>query len=490
MKKSTLAIGIIAVLGIGYVGTSWYTGNVIENNFDNYIAEITKNFNNSQEMFNVVITHNQPEKGLFSTKMHVNVMLTSLDDGSSVKLYDDNITIHHGPFPVAALSKGTFLPQMAWVEFEPTEQTSPEVWKIAGNKPFYKGHLGITYGEFLTLQLVSSAINLSSDVIPAIPSGNSLAFSSGEITVKGNSDLSDLQVNTKLDDLDVTISDSNGKNNIKVDGWSLSIQPENHQNFLFEFKVDEVKVTAFNSIPLLKIHNFTQKGTFNLLEKHQDVTASIDKIEVDPRPLTMGQIANFSISDLQLKQKTQIDDKERVNGSLLLKVGSSTYGKQNLGDLTFDFSVKNLSKEFDRNRYSTAIGSEITVNEISLHNEAGVAKISGLFKAADEVDEEDLDINNILNWDTVKGQLEIPFSVIALVKTQIESPNDEKISQNKVDMNRMQVATMAKMAFADNPMFKVDDNGISSNISIIKDQEYKLNGKTFTKEELEALTSQ
>jgi Bacterial protein of unknown function (DUF945). len=52
MKKSIVTTGVIAILAFGYIGTSMYTGNLIEENLDTNLAEFTQQFNSNQQIFN------------------------------------------------------------------------------------------------------------------------------------------------------------------------------------------------------------------------------------------------------------------------------------------------------------------------------------------------------------------------------------------------------------------------------------------------------
>ena len=124
MKKSTLAIGVIAILGLGYVGIAWHTGNVIEAELDNTLKNLTKQVNSLQNDVEVQITHSNDEKGIFSTKTHIKIIAESASASSTITLYDEDVIIHHGPFPLAALKQGTFSPQMAWLEYQGTEKSN------------------------------------------------------------------------------------------------------------------------------------------------------------------------------------------------------------------------------------------------------------------------------------------------------------------------------------------------------------------------------
>ena len=159
MKKSTLAIGVIGILGLSYVGIAWHTGNVIEDELDNTLKNLTKQANSLQDYFELKIIHSDDKKGIFSTKSHIKITAEPLNGSeSSITLYDDDIVIHHGPFPIAALKQGTFSPQMASIEYQATQQSNPDLWKLAGNQPFVNGHINLSYSDDMTINLTTKPI--------------------------------------------------------------------------------------------------------------------------------------------------------------------------------------------------------------------------------------------------------------------------------------------------------------------------------------------
>jgi len=70
---------------------------VIENDLDKSLTLATEQFNNSQNIFKINISHSNDKKQLFSTKTHINMTLSS-KDGSFAEVFtlaDKDFTIHH-----------------------------------------------------------------------------------------------------------------------------------------------------------------------------------------------------------------------------------------------------------------------------------------------------------------------------------------------------------------------------------------------------------
>ncbi|OCG69659.1 hypothetical protein A9G43_10450 [Gilliamella sp. Occ3-1] len=218
MKKNTLAIGIVAVLGMAYVGTSWYTGNMIENNIDNQLIQITNKINQTQDDFKFNIIKSNYEKNIFSTKLHLTVTASLQnaigEDAQPKTVFDDDITIHHGPFPIASLAKGSFAPQMAWLEYEMSQQNNPILWKLAGNQPFITGHAGVSYGEYITVKLASKAIKATQDEIPAFD--GILELGEGHYTINSHTTGSDISTKVEVDKISFTYPTSFKSKSVSV----------------------------------------------------------------------------------------------------------------------------------------------------------------------------------------------------------------------------------------------------------------------------------
>ena len=99
MKKSIVAVGVIAVLAVGYVGISWHTGNMIESNIDRKINQFSQKVNQNLSGYNLAISYSDYQKNIFSTKMHVTIKLSpkemsgEQENEESSTLFDDDITI-------------------------------------------------------------------------------------------------------------------------------------------------------------------------------------------------------------------------------------------------------------------------------------------------------------------------------------------------------------------------------------------------------------
>jgi len=96
MKKTVIAASIILIIGATYTISSWYTGNIIENNIDDKITQITNEINQYKNVPDINIQYDDYHKGIFSTSFHLKVNTANLENNKST-IFDDRVTIYHGP---------------------------------------------------------------------------------------------------------------------------------------------------------------------------------------------------------------------------------------------------------------------------------------------------------------------------------------------------------------------------------------------------------
>ncbi|OCG08806.1 hypothetical protein A9G13_01730 [Gilliamella sp. wkB178] len=504
MKKTTLAIGVVAVLGIAYVGTAWYTGNIIENNIDNELREINKKVNNSQDEYNVAITHSNLEKNIFSTKLHLTVTLSPRDtyetDAQPNKLFDDDIIIHHGPFPMAAIAKGTFSPQMAWIEYQMTEAADPDLWKLLGNQPFISGHASISYQNYLRVKVTNKALSATPADLKYL--NGVLAISEGNYTFESDQDFVNLLVNARLDKLNYT---ENSNNSLTVNNLNIAVKPRVESNIVdFDVKVGNLNIQdndrVFSHSRLATtVDNFKLTGSINYQNSDLNVQNSIDKlsfIPIDDEPMQVVEI-----NKLTLNQKNALNAADTVDGLLQLGVDSVIYGKQNLGSGIFDFDFQGLDKKLfaydglddlyddmeDKIDHSDISNIKLSLNKFNWHNVAGDINISANAKVVDTNKVQDAyDFDKI---DSFNLKIDAPFDVLAYMAAQIEASenHEDAISQTDINKAKQSLGMMTQM-FLHNVKFltfkKGDMLGVFSEVEYSRENNIiKVNGKDIPKEE-------
>ncbi|WP_294911305.1 YdgA family protein [uncultured Gilliamella sp.] len=454
MKKSTLAIGVIAILGLGYVGIAWHTGNVIEAELDNTLKNLTKQVNSLQNDVEVQITHSNDEKGIFSTKTHIKIIAESASASSTITLYDADVIIHHGPFPLAALKQGTFSPQMAWLEYQGTEKSNPILWKLAGNKPFAKGHINLSYSDNLTINLTTQPIVLS-DQDP------NYQFLEGKL---------------ELGQIDYSVSGNLG---FETPSFSLVIDNLNYKRH----DGDEIKLKNLKVDNKIDYKNYFFEAQNSVDDLFVNLKANTDKPTI--------ALKNFAM-DYKFTNKTT-----GLEGNMDIAIDAFNYGKQQMGNGTFELNVQGLDKSFfdnfeqiswllDSANNSNITNTKIDIKKFHWHNASGDFNFSALVDIANlnQMTIYDRDIDKI---NQLSINLEAPFAVIARFMSQIEAPESEQITDNQLQRASNNLQLMTQMALSRSPLVtfkKGNTSGIFSELDYLKsNDQVTINGNKISKQE-------
>lgn len=509
MKKSIVATGVIAILAFGYIGTSMHTGNLIEENLDTDLAVFAQQVNSSQQMFNLQISHNNDEKGIFSTKTHLKVTLTQKnqiindDDGSVIVLYDDDATIHHGPFPLAALANGSFSPQLAWLEFAITEKTNPTLWKLAGNKPYISGHAGVSYSDYLTVKLATESIKLTHSDFDLIEDDGVFELGKWNIVFEKQNNESDLTMQASLDKLNLVIDPNNV---ISFNGLSMSFKPEQNKTTVdYDINISSLKMKSieYGSYTDIDFNDLTSKGNVNYKDYKISDQSEINRLTVSTNRSTSNAVNNIELNKFVLNQQMELNPKNHaVDGSLFTSVDSIIYGKQNLGNGSLDLNFKGFDKKDIFNRFymdylddledfveDMPFNTTLTLNKFNWHNDAGdininfVLDINDLNYILNSGDDTGKDIDERI--DTFKLKVEAPFDVMAQFYAQFENPQNSEVTEQQVNSVKSNIMLSAEMFLGHVPIFVFNNgktDGIFSDISVTKDSdEVQVNGETMSK---------
>lgn len=532
MKKTALAIGIIVVLGIGYIGTAWYTGNVIENKLNNKIKEITQVANTNQDKYNIAITYNDYHKNVFSTKLHLTITISPKDTTNSdikpLKVFDDNLTIHHGPFPLAALSNGVFVPQMAWLEYQMNEQTSPELWKLAGNQPFFTGYLGISYQNYFRTKINSKGFTLDESTIEEYAKlyeniyttyfnsdfDYADQFDPKFKDIKGKFSISDSEIyfDTDQDFSTFSLKGHLSKLDYQQDNQNYALLKEldmaihfNSDKTDFDFKInfDNFASTNVFSPYLIKleIDKFYSIGKFNFDMSNTNLDFGFNKFELTPNSDDpKGEIPAIKLKKLVWKLKNLVDSKEKNNGNLIANVDLLTLGKQNLGSGAIDVAYENMPRkkvtydpiQFMQDLYDNGQNKAeriiVTINKLNWHNAQGDIDINGFFDFLPNNGKNSSARASLENIYAFKIKVAAPFNVLAQTVVQWKNLQDSDVNPQQLQQLTETIKSWATMFFRDSPIVNIrkgDVEGIFSEVDFSKNRdEVKVNGKSLKKEDL------
>ncbi|WP_294913488.1 DUF945 family protein, partial [uncultured Gilliamella sp.] len=463
-----------------------------------------------QQIFNLQISHNNDEKGIFSTKTHLKVTLTQKnqiinDDDPVIVLYDDDATIHHGPFPLAALANGSFSPQLAWLEFAITEKTNPTLWKLAGNKPFISGHAGLSYSDYLTVKLATEGIKLTHSDFDLIEDDGVFELGKWNIVFEKQNNGSDLSMEASLDKLNLVIDPNNV---ISFNGLNMSLKPEQDKSTVdYDINISSLKMKSieYGSYTDIDFNDLTSKGNINYKDYKISDQSEINRLTISTNRSTSSAANNIVLNKFVLNQQMELNEKNHaVDGSLFTSVDSIIYGKQNLGNGSLDLNFKGLDKKDIFNRFymdylddlqdfieEMPFNTTITLNKLNWHNDAGDINVSFLFDINDlnyfTDDEDDTSSEIDDKIDALQLKIEAPFNVMARFYAQFENSQNSQVTEQQVNSVKSNIKLSTEMFLGNIPIFVFNNgqtDGIFSDVSLTKDSdEVQVNGEIMSKKD-------
>ena len=504
MKKTTLAVGVIAILGLSYVGIAWHTGNLIESNIDKSLMQVTEQFNNSQNVFKINISHSNDEKQLFSTKTHINMTLSSKDGSFAdvLTLADKDFTIHHGPLPIAALKQGIFSPQMAWVEYETSEESNPLLWKTNGNRPFITGYISLDYSNNIIIKLFSRKI------IHHRETDNHIKFESelgnGNFTFISNIDSAIPSITLNLDrfhtkksvqyiTLDKLHIDLDGEKQSNMIGYNLNLDSlkTNLKDIYFNYEYDYDKPDNNTFL----IENLKANGIIDYVNQNITLNTNLDKFSLMAE--SDEQLPSTKLDKLSIKQKIDLSDTRVLNGSFTCSVDSILYGQQNLGNANIDIDYQGIDKALFGDGFingdaidNQPIHSKIELKQLNWHNLDGDINISGI-TTINNFDNTMLDDDNLNRINSFKLNIDAPLKVLARSYAQFHHPENNELTEQQLNESKQIVKNLYQQILNNSPLFKYnkgDEQGIFTNIDIPNNSgQANVNGDIFNKDDMLSL---
>lgn len=130
MKKSTGVVGVVVILGVAYLGTTWYVGKQAQATVERIVAQsneqMVKMLGPDMRGTGVKLEINDYQRGFFSSDVNYSLHLKD-EDGKPIllKLHDH---LQHGPFPLAALRSGDFMPMLAHSQAQLIVSPATQKW--------------------------------------------------------------------------------------------------------------------------------------------------------------------------------------------------------------------------------------------------------------------------------------------------------------------------------------------------------------------------
>lgn len=480
MKTSSVAISVTAILGVVAIwsGASWYTGKSIEKNMPKFIDKINHKISDYLPAKEIKLTYEDYDRGIFSTKvrylLQINDSKTGKDKKATTLVFSE--TIHHGPFPIAQIKKGVFLPSMAFVHS--TLENTPDVQKI-----FAASHDSSPVN-------VDSRIAFNGDSASVISFSpleyqhydTRFTFSGGTITADLSKDMNDARVTAQSDAFSII-----------------------HKN-----KSKQVETLSFKGITVSSISNM---GKFNVAVGEQDI--AFKKIELnvnDKKNIALeGMALHHKMNELEQILNTQSDyslDDLKINGqdfgSGKLSIALDHIDGQTIRHFIEIYKNKGMNTEAknsdtslntDQNDIIKNIWQALTkgkavlkIQPASWKNSQGEStfNFNAQMTSPEPAPMDAQDISLIKGMKKIDARLNIPVVMLKEFLTQVYSVlgNGQEASQKSAEQQVQNLITLGEML----KLTTVENGHIRSQFHFENDQ-IDLNGQTFSLQKFSELFS-
>ncbi|MBP0996106.1 YdgA family protein [Serratia fonticola] len=348
MKKSLVAVSIIAVLGTAWSGASWYTGKLIEQRMETLVANTNQQLKEYLPDAGVRLSVENYRRGIFTSQ----VRYVLHNEDPSMQINGDKVAslvkIDHGPLPLSQVTRLNLLPAMASLH--------AELENTAALKTLFdltKGKSPITSDTRITFNGdISSVV----DVLPLNheQSEYRLTFSGAKLTADISHDLKNVRLDFNTDNLEiadkhqgkivlhgVTCQSDTKKNplnfnlgaqflrvkqlqvvgdaqDVLVEGFTMASQTDDKDDYLngqFDYGVSALKIHGndLGSGQLkLKVNNvdakavkafidFYNQQSLNLLQQYEATQQQLAKLVEQNMPRLLKGYPTLSIAPMSWK---------------------------------------------------------------------------------------------------------------------------------------------------------------------------------------------
>ncbi|ROP61973.1 uncharacterized protein YdgA (DUF945 family) [Enterobacter sp. BIGb0383] len=223
MKKSLVAVGVVAALGVVWTAGAWFTGKQMEARFADMIAETNAQLNSTAPEAALALSYQNYQRGLFSSHLQLVIQPAAgkespwLKPGQQV-VFDESVD--HGPFPFAQLKSFNLLPAMASVSSTlVNNEVSKPLFDAAKGKSPFSAETRVGYSVATDSRITLEPLNYEAE-------GEKLAFSGGTLRMQADREGKELALSgdIKSGDFD-TLNEYNQRvqmsfSNLKTDGSS------------------------------------------------------------------------------------------------------------------------------------------------------------------------------------------------------------------------------------------------------------------------------
>lgn len=285
MKKSLVAVSVIAVLGAAWTGGSWYTGKMLEQRMDDIVANANSQLHSAFPKAGLKVVYQNYQRGFFNSKATILLQPDTAVAGDKILKPGEEIafteTIGHGPFPLAQLKKFNLIPSMASVhtELQNTPLVKP-LFDITKGKSLFNADTRVSYNG-------GSASSMNLIPVQYQKDANKLDFSGAKIELDIDREMTAMNVSGSSDNMAITsinpaglsqtisLIDFNFDSDTKQGKFKVSIGDQNVNVKKVTVVVDDKETVSLDGFKLTS--NFSEDG--NNIKGQQDYALDTLKIQ-------------------------------------------------------------------------------------------------------------------------------------------------------------------------------------------------------------------
>lgn len=481
MKKSKVAIGVIAVLGAAWVGGAWFTGQSAETEYKRQIEQANQQFKalGLSDSFNIEYKNKQFERSLFSSQVEDEVVITLPKENKSWTILFSS-KLYHGPLPLNQLAKFNLVPAMFSVEgFVSKNETTQGLFEaIKSDKPV-QYHASTSYG----LNTKGGFTLAGGEVADSKDAKTKVVWSNLDITFDVDKDLSGTY-GISIDDVvieftnDMNEESSLASSKMEWKGLKSDVTyAPTKWAYIYTGKgtssIDSMAMTSLDKNG--ETHAFTEKnikGTFELGLNgdflNLKATNSMDSLSLDDKDI--GKVVyNFELNHIEANAVNALMES-------FVKIFNVAKNEQANLDMIIDQALSTWAKEHGMAIFNNQ--PQIKLNPVSISDKAG--------KLA-------LDLNIALaqnpKFDLMRGNLYKQFTDFA-VDIQLDKATVENIltkfapEEEKANV-KAKIEELAAQAAGNG--FAVNGEKSVTMKLLLENGELKLNGQPVPEEQVQGI---
>ncbi|MDS1141017.1 YdgA family protein [Pusillimonas sp. SM2304] len=246
MKKSTGVLGVVVILGVAYLGATWYVGKEAQKTIEDAIAQANQRVDAllgpaSAGTPSVKLSIDDYQRRFFSSDVTYTLHINDENKGPIDITMQDHL--QHGPFPLQALRTGSFAPMLAHSQARLVATPATQAWvdsQKGGSPLLVETHVGF-----------GGAGQSTWTFMPAEVAGNGqqFSFSGGTVNMAFSNDFNDSTstgqfASFKLDNAQT--GDQLQAQNIRIDSQNRA-GPDSQVQTQSRATVDRLRISNSNA---------------------------------------------------------------------------------------------------------------------------------------------------------------------------------------------------------------------------------------------------